>query len=318
LESSSAGATGLIAGFPKFASGAAATSAEIATQKENWQAAARLIRDKPRILAKQMEAYDKFPDLFTQATTDASSTNLLPYIILAEQEETVQNQYFTRTGIPDGKDKNEIKAEIEAINNAVSAFVKPTAAIYATGDIKGLTTGSSGQSTSTSTGSLGITYSSARNVYSVRIAVASTQDTLRSGFGAFLLSPANGSPLKSGVVEWFTKIKDDKMSWVHVYVTGASSIWQLERDANKNNVLAKSVSSVGLGALYRGVLINGFVGNTPAGIDFEVGLSSRWVNGDIRALLLDDTGTAQYLKIFPTKNIFLWDRNSGFPSISVK
>jgi hypothetical protein len=61
------------------------------------------------------------------------------------------------------------------------------------------------------------------------------------------------------------------MSWVHVYVTGASSIWQLERDANKNNVLAKSVSSVGLGALYRGVLINGFVGNTPAGIDFEVG-----------------------------------------------
>jgi hypothetical protein len=54
-----------------------------------------------------MEAYDKFPDLFTQATTDASSTNLLPYIILAEQEETVQNQYFTRTGIPTVKTKTK-------------------------------------------------------------------------------------------------------------------------------------------------------------------------------------------------------------------
>jgi hypothetical protein len=287
------------------------TQADIVSETENWQNAARYARDHKDQFTRLIMAQTSYPDLVNANPGAPVPLRYAAYAILASQGDDAINAYYSKYKISDA-DKQIIQPEINALKNAINNISSPSVAIFATGDIRGAATVNSSQNTTTGTGTLGVTYTSSKTVYSLKIAIASTQDSIKSGYGSFLLSPSNGSALKSGIFEIYKKITNDDKSWVHFYVTMASSVWQIAQDNTTKTTVTKSASTAGLGLLYRRQLINGLVGNSPVGIDWELGLSGRWLGGDVRNLLLSDEGTAQYLAIFPTKKDIFIGPETGF------
>ena len=141
--------------------------------------------------------------------------------------------------------------------------------------------------------------------------MAASQDTVRSAYGSFLLAPANGSGLKSAILEYYRRLgRLGSRDWLHVYGTTASSVWALGDDGSGNS-LSNSVSTFGIGILYHRQFFSGRLAETEVGIDGEIGVAGRWLDGDIRNLLNDSATKAQYLSAFKTEKNFFAGLEAG-------
>ncbi|WP_432328154.1 hypothetical protein ACRQ5D_34310 [Mucilaginibacter sp. P25] len=285
-----------------------------ATEIAKWQAASRYARDNKDDFAKLLSANKAYPDLvqFNGNAGQPTSHIAVAYAILASQSSANIATYLNNNNIAAPADVTAIQQEISALKRAISQITSPSLAIFATGDVRGVAAGTTDPTAATGTGTIGFTYASPKTIYTIKIAVASTQDTIKSGYGAFLLSPSNGSPLKSGLFEVFRKLDWDDQSWLHFYVTGATSTWQIAQDATTKVVTAKSASTVGAALLYRRQIINGTIGNTGVEGGYELGISGRWIEGDVRNLLQTEDGTKQYLNVFPSKRDHFLGFEGGF------
>jgi hypothetical protein len=154
--------------------------------------------------------------------------------------------------------------------------------IYADGAIRGVALGEEDNATA-GTGSLGIRVAVPNKIYYAVVNVASTVDTITGNAGSFILSPANGSALRSGILDLrfpntFGKIFGAQAG-LHTYASASQSTWQGTVDTAGTVV-------VGLGALLYHDVANGQLGDEPTNrirLSIEAGPSMRIVGGDVSA-----------------------------------
>lgn len=279
---------------------------------EEWREAARYARDNTEDFAKLYIAISNYSkDLGLPSSQNNIALQSAIYGVLAMGDKEALNRYYKLKDIPESSEKHkEIAKEIKALKTIVNRIYSPMVTVFASGNIRGIATNTSPESTTAGTGTLGAFYSSSDNIFSAQLAVASTQDTIRSGFGTLLLAPGNGKSFQSAIIEWYPRIGKEfewlhpTNSWLHLYGTFSASLWEIEKDANGNCTSCKSVSTVGFGLLYHHRLFSGLIADTEVGLSGEVGIAGRWLGGDIRNMLIDDIDTEKYLSIFPSKKSF--------------
>jgi len=272
-----------------------------------WQEAARFARDHQEVFSKLLEMYSNFGEIII-IDWNSGEPNLrtLAYAVLSQQNQTTLNQYYADNRITDGTIKTAIESEINALRTAIKKISSPTITVFATGNIRSIATNKTPEPTTTGTGTLGATYASSKHVFSAQFSVASTLDTTKSGFGSYLLAPLNGKSLKSAAIEWYPKLNWSNNSWLHLYGNFASSLWEVQKDT-----IYKNISTIGIGVLYHHRIFEGLIAETTVGLDGEIGIVGRWLDGDIRHLLNDEANTAKYLKAFPTKKSFFTGLEAG-------
>lgn len=273
---------------------------------ENWREASRIARDQTNSFARLMEAYGQYGELINISTGSEGVQKAVAYAVLASSGEEVIKKYFTEHEIETADDKDKIQKEINALKKIIGHLTDPSVTVFASGNIRGVATSKAPDPTTAGTGTLGATYADSRNIFSAQIAVASTQDTTRSGFGSIILAPANGKSLQSALIESYHRICGNSRSWAHFYATFGSSLWEIQKDS-----LYRNASVIGLGAMYHYRFFNGMIAETQVGLDGEIGICARWLDGDVRNLLNDSSGTLKYLVAFPTEKNFYAGLEAG-------
>lgn len=143
--------------------------------------------------------------------------------------------------------------------------------MFAEGNIRGVATGTS--QASSATGALGIRLESSRYVWTASVNVASTLDTLRSGFGANILQIGVGSG--GAVFLTDVRIRAGAISGLHLSVGSSRTVWGLQPTPLSATVLGGGVG------FYRDVL-HGQIQDNDVGLSFEGGLGVRYLSGDVR------------------------------------
>ncbi|MVT12291.1 hypothetical protein [Chitinophaga tropicalis] len=279
---------------------------------QHWKDAAKFARENTEDFVELLDFYSKHMkanDLSDHFNTP--STKSIYYASLAVQKPAVLERYFSEYSFdPDGKERKEVEEEIEVIKSFVLKSSKPTASFFASGNIRNVATSKSTEPLAGGTGTIGISYSSNRHLFSAQVAVAATEDTIRSGFGANVLSPVNGKALKSGLLEWYPQITKNINNWLHFYGSFSSSVWDV--DTTSSGSLTKSASVIGVGAFFHRRLFGGELGETTVGLDAEFGVSGRFLGGDVRNLLKTEIGKTKYLESFPSKRWAFLGLEGGF------
>ena len=206
---------------------------------------------------------------------------------------------------------------------ADTAF-RPHGHVIASGDLKTVV-GQSGDATST-TGSLGVRYEGTRFQVTGSLNLAAKVDTVRSSFGATLLTTASGSSLNAGLIDirvWhlFRGSRPEKCftdygvdDWrcnigFRFYGSASSSFWRdtIRADSGKAAISVVTWTFYG-GAFY--AFSAGRLGGKDLSVIFNAGLVQRAVRGD----LLGATESAVHQVYLGTsKSDFL-----GFPSLSLE
>jgi hypothetical protein len=169
----------------------------------------------------------------------------------------------------------------------------PSAAVF----LSGALTAANDKSTSTATsGALGISRFAATWAFSSQVNVAAKTDTVKSGFGASLLTPGSGSALTAGLFDWRRPIGrffrcdtsrhfirqlfgEDRLK-ARAYGTVSSSVWSLPA-AGTEPAEAVSVVPVGFGLGLTYTLVDETINAKPVGAGLVFGYSRRLIHGDI-------------------------------------
>jgi len=175
--------------------------------------------------------------------------------------------------------------------------VQPTAAVFLSGAV---TTADAKSAPTATSGALGISKLAPTYTFSTQINVASTTDTVRSGFGASLLTPGAGSALSAGLFDWRRPIgrflrcegwpahvrglfRDDRLK-VRAYGTVSSSVWSLPAagtGANEEPATDVNVVPVGFGLGLAYTLEEETLNGKPVSAGLVLGFSRRLIHGDI-------------------------------------
>jgi hypothetical protein len=196
------------------------------------------------------------------------------------------------------------------------------AALFAQGAVRNGLSGSASTATA-GTGSIGLALSKRDWQLAGLVTVASSVDTLRSGFGSFLLSPASGkSSLSTFLVDlhtppvariWSKGELSPLWPAAHVYVAGSNSTWERRIISPSLVDTARSYKQaavLGLGVLANWRIVRGRLLNVPIQINVETGYSRRYLRGDIFADTAFIRGTLQSPEPSVRKSWGAWE--SGF------
>lgn len=157
--------------------------------------------------------------------------------------------------------------------------------VHANGAIRAAAVGESNEPAGT--GSLGVGVSRGAKSFFAGINVASSVDTVSAGHGAFILSPAAGKALKSGVLDLhqgcgpFGTLARSFLgdgAGMHFYASAAETIWRDETDA-------RTVGVFSAGALLYKNVADGVVGDdgdNKVRVKVEIGPSFRLLTGSAR------------------------------------
>jgi hypothetical protein len=162
--------------------------------------------------------------------------------------------------------------------------------ISAEGNIQGILTGSSSETT-TQTGAIGVhiisfTVDSNHQLktlkefseFSAKISIASSVDTIRNDFGGAVLNPVTGS--QSAFIEWRGRILKNEpwcnpLGWnLRFYGVMSSGIWSKDS-------LSRRVTTYAWGLSYFYDFINLAARENPIIVRFDAGITGRGVLGDI-------------------------------------
>jgi hypothetical protein len=190
-----------------------------------------------------------------------------------------------------------VQSDLREIRRLLSAYTgnELIGALLAQGSIRGAIAGS-GEESGAGTGSVG--FSAARKGWTLTglVTVASSVDTIRDGFGSFLLTPATGKgSLSTFLVDFYTPSfgqifpnlpKPDFWPALHTYLAGANSTWEagIVRSPGADTTIERQSAGVlGVGLLANWRILRGRLLNTPVQVNVETGFSKRWLRGNIFA-----------------------------------
>jgi hypothetical protein len=156
-----------------------------------------------------------------------------------------------------------------------------SASVFASGDIREVATAPSDKSTA-GTGSLGVNATRGENSWTAQIAVASSIDSVSAGYGAAILRPGSGQAFSAGLFDWKRRRRFLVFNEFHTYVTAAKTDWLVKQADTTGAVpVAKGAVSLGGGALVGRRLVEGRVQGSDVGLRVELGVSFRWLTGDV-------------------------------------
>jgi hypothetical protein len=166
---------------------------------------------------------------------------------------------------------------LRELYNEVAAEQDDRPAVYVTadGNFRGTASGG-GEGAPVGTGSLALTAITRFANMKAGLAIASTQDTVRDGFGTALLAPANGKALTSGLFD--ARLLAFPL---HLYASASRALWQV-RDTP--DVRASSTTVIGFGALLYHNFADAKVQDTNLVLSGEAGVAARFMGGDIMAV----------------------------------
>lgn len=171
--------------------------------------------------------------------------------------------------------------------------------IYAEGSIRGAAAG--GDTTKAAqTGSLGIRIVRSAVIITASMSVASSVDTVHSGFGERTLLPMAGNALASGLLD----VRLDHRGFCHArgilqgalfcyvdhfYLGVARANWDLPpTTTGGTDGVVLPVPVVTAGALHVFDLFNGMVAGSPVAVTLEAGLAFRFLNGEFTQSKFDE------------------------------
>jgi hypothetical protein len=258
---------------------------------------ARWVRDNPAEFDEALALSIDYPEAFSRGAQDSTSAEYAAAVALLTATNDRLEELMTRV---QPADTTRLAADVVALRRALETSIDRATQItvFADGNIKGAAQGESGEGP-VGTGSIGLTVSRRRNFWTAMVAIASTADTVSDGFGAAMLSPGSGKPLFSGLLDLRRK------PW-HLYAMTSKSTWRLTTEpetltVNDQISIVPADTSVldavtfGAGGLYFWDLVNGYVGQNYVSLKIEVGLSLRWLTGDVAFVeeheLIENLGT---------------------------
>lgn len=243
-----------------------------------FQDAARLARDSSAALASYLDLYAKAP-----AAVKEAAKNKVPWAVKTTTIVVAVDQALLKSALDAVQDpviKSSIAVEAESIQRAVNGLRERTiVALYADGTVRDAVTGSGGKDNTAGTGSIGLAASFASGwQLTTSVAVASTVDSIKSGYGASVLLPGAGKgKLSTFVFEAFSPpIKRAWQVGVHGYVSGGNSTWV--------DSLARSRTAATLGAgigVYRDFLCRCRLLDSDVGITLSAGWATRSIQGNV-------------------------------------
>lgn len=158
----------------------------------------------------------------------------------------------------------------------------PSVTLYASGDVRGVATGE--DRNAAATGALGLLMQRGGVTVQSTLTLASTADSLTSGFGGAVLSPASGRALSSGTLSSRIRLERKWLpSAVYLYGSVASSRWH-DTVAVDGVATATAANAVTLGAgvlAWHELACCTVIGN-PAVLNAQWGVGLRHLGGDAR------------------------------------
>lgn len=275
----------------------------VAGEFGNWQNAVTFALSNSSQLSKDLAEFRSSSLITPDINSPNANFKSASYIVLALGSQADIDSYYENHEIGNPGDKQTIQAYIGAIKTAVKSLATPSIAIFATGDVLGAINNQGGANSSSqnviASGSVGFRAVWTKDILVAKVAVASTQDTIKSNFGGSLLSPAKGAS-GSFLFEWYRKLDYPRLGkpWLHLYGAFATSLWGV--DTSASNPLYRTTNSVSAGCLLNWMLLNSQVAQTPVSLNAEVGFGLRHMDGDVRSLLKGGADSTTFLKAFPT------------------
>lgn len=174
----------------------------------------------------------------------------------------------------------------DALEPIIAAILEPyefapSVAVSLGGNIKGTSSGSDSKG-SNANGLLMMTVAHRTTSWTVSMNLASTADTMKSGYSQLVLSPSTGKALAAGLVDFSWRPNPDKPFGLHAYATASQSIW---KNGDPKTSPADTLNSIqatvwGVGALFAGDVAIGHVKGEPVGLGLEAGVTYRVIGGD--------------------------------------
>lgn len=141
------------------------------------------------------------------------------------------------------------------------------------------------------TGAIGVRYVGSDYLLTAQISVAATSDTIRSGWGSTLLNPAVGRTLRAGLLE----VQYTGWTWAgfhpRAYTSVSSSVWAAVLDGEEQEQ-AQATTALGLGIGLVRVLVDPSWTDRDVAVTGEIGITLRWLQGDVANDELADFKTA--------------------------
>lgn len=250
--------------------------------------------DRQQQLFDAWRLHDTFPLAAARMRAPGDSASQAVYYAIAARDPGKVSTLVTAAGADGGSVRRNLQLLRETLEGVLVRYAGGRrATLFAKGDVKGVATG--GES-SAATGALGLTMDTDRSMVQASLALASTQDSLTTGFGASVLTPGSGKALSSGLLSGLFRFAPHaQLSAIipralHIYGTASSSRWQdtvAFEQANGTTGPARPVSAnvvvLGGGALLQHDLACCRVLDNPAVLTLEWGVGFRHLGGDITA-----------------------------------
>ena len=247
-----------------------------------WASAARFARDHEGEFDAALRLQAEFPATFLRESRDTATAAHAAAIALISDDETTMARVLGKVA---PADTILFLQDARALRRALQlSGVRSGSAItlFADGNIRGAASGGPDEEGPVGTGSIGLALTKGRQKWAALVAVASTQDTISSGFGSTILSPASGSSLFSGLVDLRTPMafRVPVIGWdvshpIHLYATSAKSTWRM------NDSTVRDAVAFGAGTLLTWDILDDYVGDNYIGFRLEAGAAMRWVTGDV-------------------------------------
>ncbi|MBP9201165.1 MAG: hypothetical protein KBF47_14240 [Gemmatimonadales bacterium] len=249
-----------------------------ATVVSGFQKAARFARDSTGLLANQLDLYGRARPLLEAAAKAGDSRAQMTIIAAVALDQKARAALLEK--VPDAAAKAQIEAEAAAIQRSLAGIAgRPVVALYADGTVRDAVGGSGGKDNTTGTGSVGLAVSFPSGwQLNTSVAVASTVDSVKDGFGASVLLPGSGKgKLSTFIFEVFAPPMPKL--WhvgVHGYLSGGNSTWVTDTAHARN----AAVMGVGLG-VYRDFLCTCRLLDTDVAITMTAGVALRTLQGNV-------------------------------------
>lgn len=242
-----------------------------------FQEAARFARDSAGVLAAELDLYGR-----AREELDAAAKAGVPRAKMATVAAVAIDQK-ARAAVLAKVESDTVKGQIEAEASAISRALlgvagRPVVALYADGTVREAVGGSGGKDNSTGTGSVGLAVSFPSGwQLNTSVAVASTVDSVKDGFGASVLLPGSGKgKLSTFIFEAYAPPMQKLWNiGLHGYVSGGNSTWVTDTARVRN----AAVLGLGLG-LYRDFLCGCRLLDTDVAITMTAGLAFRMLQGN--------------------------------------
>lgn len=250
-----------------------------------WESAANFARDSASGVFQAWNLTSTFPDAANalRKANDPAQLTLDKALLSRDQQKLDPILKALKDSVQREQVRRDARYLVSRLDEILIQFGQsPTIVLFAEGDVRGVATGDSTKG-GTGSGQLGATLVVTQGVFQVGIAVASTVDTVRAGWGNSVLAPGTGQSLRSGTASFFWKTVPWNVPKLRFYGSVSTYHWNaIDKSVPATaDTITADASTFGLGALVRGEPGCCRVLDNPVTLAFEAGVALRNVNGNV-------------------------------------